>query len=917
MRVRQRQVSLDLGDGYTLNLGIELALPEPPPPDPPEQARVLVSATGDLADGVPVAGYDFVEDTDYVIFLDPNDPNTPSSGTVSFYLDDVLIRADDAPVYAMAGTVYQFADPGTFTLRVEHDTGFFASTSHEITVDALVVPPPPVDGPVLTFDNQGRALIDGQLTYPNSAAEGLLMNVRLVQATSDFSAWLNQWDAEANTDAFIAMLPTWKSKGMNSFTINCQGGNFGPSPTLTGNSFDQGMWNSDGSVRTAHRDRLVRVIEAALALDMIPMVGLFYFRTDQVLANEAAVLAAVENAKTILEPYKSSIIIEVSNEAENGNWDHTILQQDRTHEIVDDLVANGFFASASHHSGVVPTVAQQGDGQIVMLHANGETESEMVSMINAAKSRFPNLHIMINEDGGTDRTANEMVSRIGASVNAGCSWGYHEPLGYQYWSGDLNQQTMDWAIDSAVQIAVFDEMEVLTNPSTPPPPPPSSWGAFPTILNPGWANWNLDGVPFDSQVPYVQPPALPSLPSVPANAISVTPSTIQNAVSNNPSGSTFVLQPGTYNMTLPTKGGNRYFGDPNNWNAVIFHGQDTRQLAVQRGNDNVEIYYMTFQRFLGYNASGSWNASGAIDPAGNNWRLCGVVLRWNHYAGMFASGSGEAHYIIAYQNGQYGFTGAGSNWTFDCIEVYENGEQQYLPSGITEYSTSDRGACKFGQMYDLNGNNGGPLVCRRWHSYRNAYHGIWFDIRIEDIIVEYCWFEDQRRAGIDFEAGRPDGRPIIARFNLLDQCGYQTVSGTWWSNYFAYYPAAIQAQICDNTEVYANKVINGPRGIGGLHDESHPQYDGSASTPGAGTVNASPCRNLHVHHNYLELTDGGSNPNTVAGGITRFGSSFNPYAASANNVWEDNVYATPSQYGFQWELNRELSWSEWQARGQY
>src|SRR5262245_20461766 len=72
----------------------------------------------------------------------------------------------------------------------------------------------------------GSWRINGKPTYPHSSAEGLLMNVRMVNAVFEDT---NRPDfhAEANTDEFIARIPEYVSHGVRAFTICLQGGSPG------------------------------------------------------------------------------------------------------------------------------------------------------------------------------------------------------------------------------------------------------------------------------------------------------------------------------------------------------------------------------------------------------------------------------------------------------------------------------------------------------------------------------------------------------------------------------------------------------------------------------------------------------------------------------------------------------------------
>ncbi len=68
-----------------------------------------------------------------------------------------------------------------------------------------------------------RWLINGQLTNRGSACEGLLMNVRMVNATFE-DRTKPEFDADQNTDRFVAKIPEYAGQGVNAFTLCLQGG---------------------------------------------------------------------------------------------------------------------------------------------------------------------------------------------------------------------------------------------------------------------------------------------------------------------------------------------------------------------------------------------------------------------------------------------------------------------------------------------------------------------------------------------------------------------------------------------------------------------------------------------------------------------------------------------------------------------
>ena len=115
---------------------------------------------------------------------------------------------------------------------------------------------------------KNQFFVNGKPTYKGrnwkgNKIEGLLINSRMVQGifddlnpdnVSEFAyPDTKKWDAERNNNEFIAAMPLWRENGMNSFTINMQGG----SPYGYGNKkcLNPGF-NPDGSLIQPYMDRL-------------------------------------------------------------------------------------------------------------------------------------------------------------------------------------------------------------------------------------------------------------------------------------------------------------------------------------------------------------------------------------------------------------------------------------------------------------------------------------------------------------------------------------------------------------------------------------------------------------------------------------------------------------------------------------
>ena len=95
---------------------------------------------------------------------------------------------------------------------------------------------------------RNRWTINGRVTYPGARAEGLLMNVRMVNSIFE-DRKRPDFDADANTAAFVARIPDYAAGGVRAFTVGLQGGM--PGYEGAANS----AFNPDGSLRPSYLDR--------------------------------------------------------------------------------------------------------------------------------------------------------------------------------------------------------------------------------------------------------------------------------------------------------------------------------------------------------------------------------------------------------------------------------------------------------------------------------------------------------------------------------------------------------------------------------------------------------------------------------------------------------------------------------------
>jgi hypothetical protein len=259
-----------------------------------------------------------------------------------------------------------------------------------------------------------RFLVNEQVTYPGAAAEGLLMNVRVVNAVFE-DAHRPGFDPEANTAEFLAALPEYVAAGVLAFNVSLQGGN--PSYEGALNS----AFAPDGDLRPGYLDRVRRVIEAADATGAVVILGLFYQRQDQHLRDAHAVRAAVVNtARWVAERGYTNVLLEIANEYTHEGFDHDAIRA----EMVDliDLarrMAPGLPVSASGFG--VGTIADDvaAASDYVLIHMNRVPVDDYPARIAALTGH--GKPVVINED---PKTGSAGARAAETAVRLGASWGF-------------------------------------------------------------------------------------------------------------------------------------------------------------------------------------------------------------------------------------------------------------------------------------------------------------------------------------------------------------------------------------------------------------------------------------------------------------------------------------------------------------
>jgi hypothetical protein len=295
--------------------------------------------------------------------------------------------------------------------------------------------------------------INGKPTHPDSDCEGLLMNIRVVNATFDDRNEKTRpkgFDPDKNTAKFLAKLRDYVAHGVRGITLNLQGGMPGYEKALNS------AFNPDGSLREKDMARVARVIEACDRLGVVVILGYFYQRQDQVLKDEAAVKrGVVEATRWIVARRYTNVVIEIANEHAHAGFDHKIIRD-------ADGCASLVTLAKKTGSGILVSASGMGNGRVayelgnasdfLLPHFNTTPVTRIAQMV--VKLGKQSKAIVCNED---DKTGEEAAKALQVCVDNLCSWGYTNAKTNQHWP-------FEWkgAADDPI---VYAKLVALTKPA--------------------------------------------------------------------------------------------------------------------------------------------------------------------------------------------------------------------------------------------------------------------------------------------------------------------------------------------------------------------------------------------------------------------------------------------------------------------
>ena len=292
--------------------------------------------------------------------------------------------------------------------------------------------------------------LNGKITYPGAKAEGLLMNVRMVNSVFE-DAKRKDFDAEVNTEKFVAQIPDYAAYGVRAFTICLQGGMPGYEGAVNS------AFNPDGSLRDTYLKRVRRVIEACDQQGLAVILGCYYQRQDQILKDVDAVRAGVVNVVQWIKANGfTNVLLEIANEFDHSGFDHVVI---RTPDGMAELIqlakktAPDFLVSASGsgHGRAPDSVAHASD--FILIHFNGTKLDDIPARIAALKKY--GKPIVCNEDQKVGEAAAKAAE---LSVANGASWGLMAREVNQYFTPGANELKFNGHNDDPVVYAMLKKL---------------------------------------------------------------------------------------------------------------------------------------------------------------------------------------------------------------------------------------------------------------------------------------------------------------------------------------------------------------------------------------------------------------------------------------------------------------------------
>jgi hypothetical protein len=335
-------------------------------------------------------------------------------------------------------------------------------------LSAMIVGVPPASATAHTTVSIAgdRFEVDGAYTNLGQPTEGMLLNARMINAafndrnaTNRLTTWAypdtGLWNAQRNTDEFVAQIPGYASDGLNMITVGLQGGDPWPSGSTHPRDEIVSAFNANGTLRSGWMSRLGEIVEAADAAGIVVDLSLFYVYQDQIVSTDARV---ERGAKAVLDWVAlhgfTNVLLEVCNECNDTSpgFDHDNLKS--SVGLASLLMTLNAYStvpvSASFTSRYWITDAVISAEDFVTMHCNSRSPTDVTSMVQSMDARTTKP-IVFNECGPD-------LTKMTAAEDAGASWGYYDQgsgNGHYMTGSGFQAVPADWSPMSSPAKAAF------------------------------------------------------------------------------------------------------------------------------------------------------------------------------------------------------------------------------------------------------------------------------------------------------------------------------------------------------------------------------------------------------------------------------------------------------------------------------
>ena len=413
-------------------------------------------------------------------------------------------------------------------------------------------------------------------------------------------------------------------------------------------------------------------------------------------------------------------------------------------------------------------------------------------------------------------------------------------------------------------------------------------------------------------IPAVTHPVMPTKPGlrlpvgpqtgVACSGVNITPLNNINTVAQaNPEGTTFCLAAGTYNrQVIAPKNGQQFIGAYNGVSGVVLDGQSISNYAFWGSANYVTIKNLFIQNYT------NGTQHGTIEITGTH-----TLIQNNEISAATAGGAvsvAEYALVIAnrmHHNAQLAYMVHGDmlgrvlpGVTFDSNKIDNNNPTHGYWDGGEQGGGKALNTLNLAFWYNEANDNGGPGYWTDWNNQGTMY-----------------WYNKAYRNSNGIEHEISFNASIIGN-DLQDNGNPEWAHASCKSSYFSCGGVVLEnsggvsaGPYAGIIEIAYNNIKSGRYGRAvAFRQQNRGPY------VGAYTTDPYPVRNIYVHHNTMDLSDGYIDPQVGAvqdtGAVLLF--------AKANNIRFDyNTYicGEPTRCWFAWNNYSWNTFANWQAFG--